>query len=215
MMRSVVGTFLGLALATTVGPPAALSAQDEAFVFSGVWVGEFEDKTKLERDIATTGARVRSIAGEGESECEGSMTLTFRGANGNLTGDGEVVQTCKGARAGTWQVPSETLAMSEFEFKDKGEGKDKELKFRFEIRARVSPNPSADANDATAEALVPGGSELIRCEAKGKYKPKDMAFKGDYRCRHEFRQRSSGQRNMAIQIRGKFEITRGGAEAGS
>lgn len=202
MKRSVVATFLGLGLAILVGPTVALSAQDAEFVFSGVWIGEFEDKTEPERDMATTGARTRAISGDGQSQCDGTLSLTFRGANENLTGSGDIVQTCKAARAGTWQVPIERIGLADFEFKDKGEGKDKELRFRIEIRSRTAPN-STQSN------------EIMRCDAKGKYKPKDDVFEGSYTCRHEIRIRQSGQRNMAILVRGKFELTRGGAGTGS
>jgi hypothetical protein len=201
MKHAVVGTFVGLGLAILVGSPLALAAQEPDFVFSGVWIGEFDDKTEPERDMATTGVRDRTIVGDGRSKCEGAMSLTFQGANNNLSGAGEVVQTCEAMRSGSWQIPREALEMSDFEFKDKGEGKDKELRFQFNIRARVAPGST-------------GANELVRCEAKGKYKPKDDVFEGSYSCRHELRVRQSGQRTMAIRIRGEFELTRGAAGNG-
>jgi hypothetical protein len=210
MKRAVVGTLLGVGLAIMVGAPVTLSAQEPEFVFSGVWVGDFKDKTEPERDLATTGVRERAITGDGKSECEGGFKLTFSGANNHLSATGELLQTCKEMRAGTWQLPPEAIGVSDFEFKDKGEGKDKELKFRLEIRTRISPTASSGTTSSSDSGLA-RGNELMRCDAKGKYKPKDRVFKGTYSCRHEFRQRTSGQRNTAIQIRGKFELTRGGA----
>ena len=201
-MKSVaIGMFMGLGLALA-GPTPTLSAQADVFRFSGTWMGEFEDKSEPERDMATTGARERAISGDGKSDCDGTMSLTFQGANDHLSGSGQVVQSCKQARAGTWQIPPEMIGLRDFEFKDKGEGKDKELKFRFEIRFRVAPGSTV-------------GNELMRCDAKTKFKPKDMVLEGDYNCRHEIRQRQSGQRNRALQVRGKFKLTRGGMETGS
>jgi hypothetical protein len=195
---------VALLLFAIIAFSTGIHAQED-FAFRGNWAGAFTDKTEPEYDLATrggasfggasAGGRDRLIAGIGRSECEGELSLALRGRNEKLSGRGEVEQTCKAQRAGTWKVPTETLALSAFEFRDKGEGKDKELRFQFEIRSRTGPSSTAS-------------NEIVRCEAKGKYKPKKEVFEGSYSCRHEFRQRRSGQRGMATQIRGKFELTR-------
>lgn len=201
--RRMLGLGAGTAAALLLAAPA-ISAQ-ENFSFAGTWIGEFEEKTEPEFDMASrddpsggrSTGRSRAIAGEGKFECEGSWTLTFQGANEDLSGSGAVEQTCKAMREGTWQVPSNPLVLQDIEFKDKGEGKDKELKFSLRMTDVKS-----------------GDSATIRCESKGKYKPKDMVFEGDYSCRHELRQRQSNQRVMAYRVRGKFKLTRGGMSTG-
>lgn len=207
--RGRVAVSLVVLLGAFVALASGLRAQ-ENFSFRGDWIGEFKDKTEPERDMATrggssfgtAGGRDRAIVGDARMACEGRWKLFIRGLNDELSGRGEVDQTCNEARAGTWKIPLETISLSKFEFKDQGEGKDKELRFRFEIRTRTPPNSTAS-------------NELIRCDAKGKYKVKDQTFEGDYKCRHEPRQRTSGQRTMASQIRGKFKLTRAALEAGS
>ncbi len=183
------------ALALLLSAPSA-SAQED-FRFAGTWIGEFEEDTQPERDMATSGGRDRAIAGDGRFECEGMWTLQFSGPNEELEGSGFVEQTCKAMRSGTRQIPAEPLVIEDIEFDDKGEGKDKELKFR----VRMTDVKSDD-------------SATIRCDARGKYKPNDMVFEGDYSCRHEVRLRQSGQRTMAVRARGKFKLTRGGASTG-
>lgn len=199
----IVGTVV-LLLGGLATAPGAAVAQDD-FAFRGNWVGEFEDKSEPEVDLANRGGasfggasgggRDRAINGRGRMECDGELRLSFRGPNEALTGRGELEQTCKAARAGTWKIPRETIALSTFEYKDKGEGKDKELRFQFEMRSRTGPSSTAS-------------NELIRCEARGKFKPKDRVFEGSYSCRHEARQRQSGQRDMATRISGKFKVAR-------
>jgi hypothetical protein len=184
--------------------PAGLHAQQD-FAFRGNWAGTFQDKTEPEYDLATrggssfggasAGGRDRAISGRGRSECEGDMRLALRGPNQGLSGRGDVEQTCKSARGGTWKIPMETITLSNFEYADKGEGKDKELRFQFQIRSRTGPSSTAS-------------NELVRCEGVGKFKPKKEIFEGSYKCRHEQRQRRSGQRLMATQIRGKFKLAR-------
>jgi hypothetical protein len=206
-----------LALGAMMAPGAALAQQD--FEFRGDWIGEFRDKSEPERDLATRGntgvafglsdggGRDRAIAGDGRFECEGEWTLTFRGPNDRLRGRGEARQTCKAVRSGTWQIPPESMTLDEFDFRDKGEGKEKELRFEFEQRARPGPNTSRSSG--ASGSLIDDSNELIRCEAVGKYKPKDDVFKGTYSCRQEIRRAQSGRRTMAITTRGDFEMKRG------
>jgi len=196
--------FLILGLAAR---PADISAQQE-FQFHGVWVGDFEDRTEPERDMATRGGaslgggsgagRDRMIAGRGQYRCDGEMRLDLRGPNDNLRGTGELDQQCKAARSGLWQIPTEVIGLSDFEFEDEGEGREKKLEFRFEVRYRTPPGQTAS-------------NELIRCDAEGEYKPDDDAFEGEYDCRHVTRmQQASGRETFAIRIRGDFKLTRAG-----
>jgi hypothetical protein len=217
-MTFSLGGVLILGSIGVLAAPTSVSAQQD-FQFRGVWIGDFQDKSEPERDMATRGntgvafgmsdggGRDRAIQGDGKFECEGQWTLTFRGPNEDLRARGEAEQTCKSVRSATWKIPTETLTMAEFEYRDKGEGKDKELRFEFELRARPSPNTSRSSG--SSGSLIDDSNELIRCNASGKYKPKDDVFEGNYSCRQEVRRAQAGRRTMAFKINGDFELRRG------
>jgi hypothetical protein len=215
---------IGLLVAGGLVAPNAVRAQQD-FEFRGIWIGEFEDKSEPERDIATRGntgaafglsdggGRDRAILGDGRFECEGQWTLTFRGPNDELRGRGDAQQTCKAVRNGTWRIPTETMDLYAFEYANKGEGKEKELRFEFEQRARPGPNTSSGAGRGISGSLIDDSNELIRCAAVGRYKPSDDVFEGTYTCRQDIRRAQAGRsrRTMAITTRGEFKLKRGQA----
>jgi len=198
------GFAASFALAVFVAPQA--EAQEE-FQFAGVWVGEFEEETEPERDMAVRGGRERAIAGRDQYECKGTWTIQFRGPNENLRGEGVVEQDCRAAREGMREIPSQPIEIREIEFEDGGEGKEKKLKFEMRL-------VDVKTNDAT----------VIRCETELEYKPDDDRIEGDYRCRQPLNMRvrdrsafdqDDTQGTLALRIRGEFELTRQGTDSGA
>ena len=196
-MRAIV-KFTGLAGAVVLSALVALpvQAQDE-FRFAGTWVGEFEEETEPERDLADRGRRDRAIAGDDQYECEGTWVIQMRGPNDNLRMEGMVEQQCRARRSGLRQVPPNPIVFRDIEFEDEGEGEEKKLKFQM------------DLIDAKTD-----DSATIRCQGEMEYKPDDDKIEGDYQCRHTLRLRTSS-RDLALRIRGEFELVRQGTETGA